>query len=247
MNLPGTCWVDSVCQSPRCRAYGYFTHGTAPPPCSFLIWSAVYSQPPSPAVFPNSFGCRFPGRAIFVALVVLHSRPSTDKASLATSLSLIGLFTPVPTGDSASLPEVTHCSSVPCRPSANTLVRRVNETAFAFVVQARPCPAFGRPVHLRGVPPSITARYFSSCPSDSISRWTPCPPEKSWSVASGPPWLVSGFRFRARLGFSIPSSFFGPRGITPAFGYNAPHSSVRGTSTLLNIALLSAHYKAVRP
>src|SRR5215472_294594 len=25
-------------------------------------------------------------------------------------------------------------------------------------------------------------------------------------VASGPPWLVSGFRFRARLGFVIPST-----------------------------------------
>src|SRR5262249_30450952 len=32
------------------------------------------------------------------------------------------------------------------------------------------------------VPPLITARYFSSCPSDSISRWTPCPPKyyKQW-------------------------------------------------------------------
>ena len=38
----------------------------------------------------------------------------------------------------------------------------------------------------------------------------------------------------------------GPRGITPAFGYGAPHSSARGTSTLLNSALLSAHYAAVR-
>src|SRR3954462_622644 len=28
-----------------------------------------------------------------------------------------------------------------------------------------------------GVAPSITARFFSSCPSDSTSRWTPCPPE----------------------------------------------------------------------
>src|ERR1700690_3240244 len=28
-----------------------------------------------------------------------------------------------------------------------------------------------------GAAPSITARYFSSCPSDSTSRWTPCPPE----------------------------------------------------------------------
>ena len=61
-------------------------------------------------------------------------------------------------------------------------------------------------------------------------------------MAPGPPWLVSGFRFRARLGFSIPSTFSGPRGITPAFGYGAPHSSARGTSTLLSDALLSAHY-----
>ena len=32
------------------------------------------------------------------------------------------------------------------------------------------------------VSPSITARYFSSCPSDSTSRWTPCPPKnrKQW-------------------------------------------------------------------
>src|SRR5215469_14738400 len=66
-------------------------------------------------------------------------------------------------------------------------------------------------------------------------------------VASGPPWLVSGFRFRARLGFVIPSTFSGPRGIAPAFGYGAPHSSARGTSTLLSNALLSAHYEAVRP
>ena len=30
-----------------------------------------------------------------------------------------------------------------------------------------------------GWPPSITARYFSSCPSDSTSQWTPCPPDTS--------------------------------------------------------------------
>ena len=32
------------------------------------------------------------------------------------------------------------------------------------------------------VSPSITARYFSSCPSDPTSRWTPCPPKygKQW-------------------------------------------------------------------
>ena len=63
----------------------------------------------------------------------------------------------------------------------------------------------------------ITARYFSSCPSDSTSRWTPCPPE-----VYAP----------------------GRRRITAVFGYDAPHSSARGTSTLPNNALLSTHYAA---
>ena len=33
-----------------------------------------------------------------------------------------------------------------------------------------------------GWPPSTAARYFSSCPSDPTSQWTPCPPEhaKRW-------------------------------------------------------------------
>jgi len=60
-------------------------------------------------------------------------------------------------------------------PPANTLVRWVDENAFASIVQARPYPTFGRPVR-HGMAPSTTARYFSSNPSDSTSRWTPCPP-----------------------------------------------------------------------
>jgi hypothetical protein len=57
---------------------------------------------------------------------------------------------------------------------------------------------------------------------------------------------VSSFRFRARLGFSIPSLSSGQRGITPAFGYSAPHPGAGGTLTLLNSALLSAHYGPFR-
>ncbi len=53
---------------------------------------------------------------------------------------------------------------------------------------------------------------------------------------------VSSFRLRARVGFSIPSLFSGQRDVNPAFGYSAPHLSAGGTSTLLNNALLSAHY-----
>src|SRR6266700_7842968 len=66
------------------------------------------------------------------------------------------------------------------------------------------------------------------------------------AAAPGPPWSVSGFRLRARLGLSIPSTLPGQRGITPAFGYGAPHSSAGGTSTLPINALLSAHYASVR-
>src|SRR6201984_487597 len=89
--------------------------------------------------------------------------------------------------------------------------------------------------------PLITARNFSSCPSDSISRWTPCPPETASggfrSVLAG-----SGFRLRARLDFSIPSTSPASEAINPAFGYDAPHPSIGGTSTLLINALLSAHH-----
>ena len=37
-------------------------------------------------------------------------------------------------------------------PPANTLVRWVNENAFVLEVQTRPCPTFGRPVHLGSYP-----------------------------------------------------------------------------------------------
>ena len=72
---------------------------------------------------------------------------------------------------------------------------------------------------IRGLPHSITARYFSSNPSDSGSLRTPCPP------ASKPA---------------------GRRGITPAFGYSAPHPSAGGTLTLLIHALPSTHCKPLR-
>ena len=56
---------------------------------------------------------------------------------------------------------------------------------------------------------------------------------------------VSGFRLRARLDFSIPSCSPGQRGITPAFGYSAPHPSAEGTSTPMIHALPSAPYHSL--
>src|SRR4030095_2544524 len=96
MDLLGPRRVDPVRQSPRCRAYGYFTHGTVPPPCSFLIWSSALPNRLCRLPSPAHIRRRFPGHAPFAALLVIHSRPSTGAASLAISLSLIGLLTPVP-------------------------------------------------------------------------------------------------------------------------------------------------------
>ena len=87
--------------------------------------------------------------------------------------------------------------------------------AFAPIVRARPDPIFGRPVH-QGSPQSITARYFSSNPSDSGSLRTPCPPTKISSASEA---------------------------LTPAFEYSAPHPSAGGTLTLLIHAMPSAHYE----
>src|SRR6516164_7892426 len=93
-----------------------------------------------------------------------------------------------------------------------------------------------------GVTPSITARYFSAGPSDSTSRWTPCPPKynKRWlQVGLGCIRLSPLCPFRRLHTFH----FLRPARLrTPLLGYGAPHLSARGTSTLLNNALLSAHF-----
>ena len=131
-------------------------------------------------------------------------------------------------------------------PSANTLVRWVNENAFAPIVRARPCPTFGRPVHHRGGPrrlrPDTSPHTLRIPPHDGH-------PVLRSAAKSGFRFTlaVSSFRLRARVGFSIPSLFSGQRDVNPAFGYSAPHLSAGGTSTLLNNALLSAHYGGLRP
>src|SRR5579864_8934113 len=63
------------------------------------------------------------------------------------------------------------------------------------------------------VSPSIAARYFSSCPSDSISRWTPCPPEysKRWlqvSLGCIQLSLLCPFRLLHTFHFLRPARFY---------------------------------------
>src|SRR6476659_1954211 len=99
-------------------------------------------------------------------------------------------------------------------------------SAFASILQARPCPTFGRPVHLWGSPldygPVLLLMPFGfHLTVDTLPSGVP------QMAASGPPWPVSDFRLCARLGFSIPSAFSGQRRIIAAFGYSAPHLSCR--------------------
>src|SRR5271155_5763628 len=90
--------------------------------------------------------------------------------------------------------------------------------AFAPIVRARPNPIFGRPVH-QGSPP----------------------------IDYSPILLLKPFGFRiAPDTLSSDENLVGQRGITPAFGYSAPHPSAGGTLTLLIHALPSAHYGPLR-
>ena len=71
----------------------------------------------------------------------------------------------------------------------------------------------------------------------------------------GPGLLLKPFGFHLAMdtlpsgGLPRNSTFLplsGQRGITPAFGYGAPHLGARGTLTLLSNVLLSTHYEPVR-
>src|SRR5271156_3991281 len=100
--------------------------------------------------------------------------------------------------------------------------------AFAPIVRARPDPIFGRPVH-PGSPPIDYSPILLRIPfgfhlaADTLSS------EARRSVAPGPSCLFPAFAFVPHKTSHIPSSRFGQRGITPAFGYGAPHPSAGGT------------------
>src|SRR5215471_6752395 len=99
--------------------------------------------------------------------------------------------------------------------------------AFVPIVRTRPCPIFGRPVHLRVAPidysPILLLKPFGF-------RITPN------TLSSGKPredgfrsiLAVSGFRLRARLDFSIPSFSSRPARHYPRFWIQRPSFERRG-------------------
>jgi hypothetical protein len=143
--------------------------------------------------------------------------PDPAMTLAAVRLTLIGLLIAVPP---ANLRQFSggHVLLLRIVPPANTLVRWVDENAFASIVQARPCPTFGRPVHLRS----------------SLNRLRP---DISPHALRIPPRGVHP---------AIQGSRLGRRGVTPVFGNGAPHPGTRGTSTLPSNTLLGAQYEPLR-
>src|SRR5690349_4027292 len=95
MDLLGSRRVDPIYQSPWTRTYGYFTHRTDPPSPPFLIWfpfsCRLLCLPPSPT--HSDADCSVTSSRL---LLVPRSRPTTGRAPLPTSLSLIGSLPPEP-------------------------------------------------------------------------------------------------------------------------------------------------------
>src|SRR5438445_6431635 len=92
--------------------------------------------------------------------------------------------------------------------------------AFVLEVQTRPCPTFGRPVHL-GFPHRL--RPGTSPQALRIPPYGGHPALRSTASDGFRSVLaVSSFRFRARLDVSIPSAFSGQRGYEPRFLDMAP-------------------------
>ena len=116
---------------------------------------------------------------------------------------------------------------------------------FAPIVQARPCSVFGRPVHLSGLLPLITTRWFSSSLSDPASRRTPCPPKiRRWRLQVG--ISVSRLSPSCLTSLSIPFHHLRPVRHYPHLWISARGLGLSGTSTHLTRQLSGTHYGPLR-
>src|SRR5215470_17945118 len=117
MNLLGTCWINPVRQSPRTPMYGSFSQrncsSSAAYSLAFCFCPTFFVCSPSPAHSRR----RLLGHESFPSLQVLLGSPTTDAAlhrhfACAYRLAYAGDQPATPSVP----PEVTRCSSIPCRP-----------------------------------------------------------------------------------------------------------------------------------
>jgi hypothetical protein len=78
--------------------------------------------------------------------------------------------------DDTRPPWVTHLSSPPCRPHT-PWYDEVEPSCLRLHSAGSTIPHLWPTGSSLGELPSITTRWFSASPSDSTSRWTPCPPK----------------------------------------------------------------------
>ena len=168
-------------------------HLPRPYSSGFFFLPDLLRLPPSPTHSVADFSV-----TSFRLLQVPRSSPTTGRAPFPTSLALIGSLSSGATGDPASPPEVTRHSSVPCRPQSPCFWW-VNEKRLRLHIAGSTLPHPRPTSSSSGWCPSITARHFSSCPSDSASRRTPCHPgtaERWLQVRLGCVRLSSSCPFR---------------------------------------------------
>src|SRR5215469_18387178 len=131
MNLLRSRRVDPIHQSPRTRMYGYFTHGTDPPPrpysSGFFFLPDLLRLLPSPTHSVADYSVTG-----FRLLQVPCSSPTTGRGAASHFACAYRVTSSGATGDAASPPEVTRHSSVPCRPQS-PCIWWVNENAFASI------------------------------------------------------------------------------------------------------------------
>ena len=112
-------------------------------------------------------------------------------------------------------------------------------------MRTRPCSVFGRPVHLSGLLPLITTRWFSSSLSDSASRRTPCPPKiRRWRLQVS--LSVSRLSPSCLTSLSIPFHHLRPMRHYPHLWISARGLGLSGTSTHLSRQLSGTHYGPLR-
>ena len=103
----------------------------------------------------------------------------------------------------------------------------------------------GRPVHLSGLLPLITTRWFSSSLSDSASRRTPCPPKiRRWRLQVS--LSVSRLSPSCLTSLSIPFHHLRPVRHYPHLWISARGLGLSGTSTHLTRQLSGTHYGPLR-
>ena len=143
-------------------------------------------------------------------------RPSDDSHDTASHFACAYRVTSLGATRGSWKPSWGHAQIFHTVPSANTLVRWVDENAFAPIVRARPCPTFGRPVRPWGSPhrlrPGISPHTLRIPPRGGHPVLRSTTSGGFRSVLR-----VSGFRLRALRDVSIPFLSLRPARHYPRF------------------------------